>query len=170
MKEISLNTRVGNKHRGKYVAFVDDEDYERINQYRWHIVFARAGGVIYAARFALTENGHGSTVYMHKEVMRVNGKQRIDHADRNGLNCQKHNLRLCTMAQNNCNRIGRAATRKSKYKGVSVARNKWMTRVQVNGKIVYYKCFDFEDDAALAYNENALKYHGEFARLNVVEK
>jgi hypothetical protein len=45
----------------------------------------------------------------------------------------------------------------------------WRSTVWVGNK-QYTKYSETEKDAALAYNELALKHHGEFARLNTVDE
>lgn len=61
----------------------------------------------------------------------------------------------------------------SKYVGVTIAdkkRNKkWMARIVVDKKTIHLGKFYTEEEAALAYNEAALKYFGENARLNIIE-
>lgn len=92
--------------------------------------------------------------------------QRVDHRDRNGLNNQKLNLRFCTTSQNIANSVGRSA---SGFKGVYRFRNGWTSHITVNYKTLYLGVFDTVLEGAKAYNEAALKYFGEFARLNQLE-
>lgn len=50
---------------------------------------------------------------------------------------------------------------------VGVKKNKkWMAKIKKNNKNKYIGYYNFKEEAALAYNEAAKKYHGEFARLN----
>jgi len=97
----------------------------------------------------------------------------VDHIDRDGLNNQKSNLRVCTNSQNSCNKIAHSDRRASKYKGIGhTKRNrtkKWSAKICVNGKQKGLGSFLTEREAAEAYNVAALKYHGEFANLNVLD-
>jgi len=56
----------------------------------------------------------------------------------------------------------------SKYKGVHfIKKNKrYRARIGVDYKHIELGCFGTEIEAAKAYNEAAMKYHGEFAQLN----
>ena len=60
----------------------------------------------------------------------------------------------------------------SGYKGVTYrkSRNCWEARIMLNGKTVYTGCFDNKEEAALAYNKVAIKYHGEFAKINIIQR
>jgi hypothetical protein len=58
----------------------------------------------------------------------------------------------------------------SKYVGVTISDNKrkkkWMARIVVDKKVIHLGRFYTEEEAAIAYNNAALKYFGENARLN----
>lgn len=94
----------------------------------------------------------------------------VDHIDLNGLNNQKHNLRLCTNHQNSFNkRI--PSENKSGFKGVSFHKRagKWRARVKFNRKENHIGLFKSKIEAARAYDKLAVKLFGEFARTNVDE-
>ena len=103
---------------------------------------------------------------MHRLIMDAQERQEIDHADGNGLNNQKDNLRFCTHSQNHMNR--KPTKGSSKYKGVSwhKAAKKWNARITLNKKTVSIGYFDSEIIAAKAYDEKAIELFGEFAKLN----
>lgn len=92
-----------------------------------------------------------------------------DHINRNKLDNRKQNLRFCNASQNKCNTDNRSDN-SSGYKGVNKKKghktNPWVARVQINGKRLHLGYFSTKEKAALAYNKAAIKYHGEFARLN----
>lgn len=147
MKEIKLT-------KG-YVAIVDDEDYEYLNQWEWcaHITPKN----VYAKR--------GHNTLMHRLIMNTPTGMNTDHIDHNGLNNQRHNLRVCTQSQNMCNRFN--STRgKVKYKGVSKSKCGYKAYIFHNGKQINLGRFTDVIKAAEAYDEAAKKYHGEFACLN----
>jgi hypothetical protein len=93
----------------------------------------------------------------------------IDHIDGNRLNNRKSNLRFATSSQNKINR-GPRKDNTSGFKGVSLNKklNKYGVRLMIDGKYKHLGLFNNKIEAAKVYNENALKYYGEFAWLNVI--
>ena len=160
MKKIPLT-------RGKY-ALVDDEDYGWLIKFKWSASWS--GNRFYAKR-------GGSKSYMHRDIaifnnILTNEKLFIDHKDGNGFNNQKSNLRMCTPGENTRNSKGKRVST-SKYKGVSFdfsvgRRKRWRSQIRIDGLNIFIGIFQFEDDAARAYNEKALALYGEFAYLNEV--
>ena len=101
---------------------------------------------------------------MHRIILNAPNHLLTDHIDRNGLNNQKSNLRLCTYAENSRNR---KAYGKSKYHGVFYSRNSIRAAIYINNKLKYLgNSFKTEKDAANAYDKAAKIYFGEFANLN----
>lgn len=89
----------------------------------------------------------------------------MDHADGNGLNNQRRNLRAATFAQNTANQYIVRGT--SRYKGVSRYRNgKWVAQISYKGKNRGLGYFKHEYNAAQAYNFAAYEFYGDFARMN----
>ena len=141
--------------------YVDDEDYERVNKYTWHI--EKAGYLM-----ACTGKKTRVPSRLHRYVLQdVPKGMTVDYIDGNKLNNCKSNLRICTQQQNGWNtRPQKNGT--SKYKGVSwlSANKKWL--VQIGGNQEYLGLFTDEIEAAKAYNEAAKRRYGEYAWLNNV--
>ncbi len=152
-------------------AVIDDDDYDRISSHKW---YAKKNNVkckvVYYAATNITILGKRTTIRMHQFILgsSPNGKE-IDHADGNTLNNQKHNLRFCTRTQNLYNAIGSPYSA-TKHKGITFNNksNMYRVRISINGKSTHIGCFKKIEDAICVYNNAALKYHGEFARLNVI--
>lgn len=172
MKEIKL--KCGN------TVFVDDEDAHFLDKYSWRSHF---DGWNWYVRRSTTINKKVKTFLLHRVILNITDKKVfVDHKDHNGMNNQKNNLRVCTPSENKKNTKGRGT---SKYLGVSLKTSKyryvtklgekktstsikWEARIQYNKKQISIGLFNKEADAALAYNEYAIKFHGEFANLNKI--
>lgn len=153
MKEIKLSQK--GKNKGKYVALVDDCDYEYLNQWEWRALIT--GKNIYAIR--------SPNILMHRIIINTPKGMDTDHRDHNGLNNQRSNLRICTTSQNLFNRSN-AIRSKVKYKGVSKSKRGYKVYIFHDGKQINLGRFTNIIEAAKVYDEAAKKYHGEFACLN----
>lgn len=147
------------------IAIVDDEDFAYLAQFKW---FAHFDGTNwYAQRNSPYKNGKRTVIHMHRVVLGAPDELEVDHRDGDGLNNRRLNLRLATHAKNKCNaRIQHNSS--SGYKGVSWHKKtqRWQARITSNGTLIHLGVFDSPLDAANAYDEAALRYHGEYARLN----
>ena len=163
MKQIPLT-------QGQF-ALVDDEYYDFLMQWKWCAQKNHNTGIYYAQRGFRLSDERKTNPLMHRVLMNIihDPKVLVDHVDGNGLNNQKHNLRLCNHSQNNCNRQS-SKNSSSKYLGVSwLKRNKrWVAQIKdPNKKSQYIGSFKNEIDAAKAYNKKAEIIFGKFARLNI---
>jgi hypothetical protein len=136
-----------------YWATIDREDLSKV-----------PGKWIYSAGYAVS-----GSIYMHNVIMPPPDGMETDHKFSNGLDNRKSQLRYATHQQNTCNRKLNV-NNKSGYKGVSWNRSssKWEVRIRAGGihiHIGYFKA-DKLIEAAKAYDAAAIKYHGEYARLN----
>lgn len=158
MKLIPLS-KTGKKNAGKYSAMVDDDDYDWLNKYNWSV--SNCDGWLYASARV-----NKKSTQMHRLIMGVTDpKIKTDHKDHDGFNCQRYNLRIATNSQNGANRTAKG---KSKYLGVfaTCKSNKWRAQIRTNGRFIHLGVFLLEEDAAKAYDKEAIKRHGEFANLN----
>lgn len=145
------------------VAHIDDEDWDKVKGYKWYSIKMR--NTFYVR--ATIPNSGGKKIYLHRLIMDEPEDLMVDHKDGNGLNNKKYNLRECTNAQNQRNK--QSTTGSSKYKGVyKKGRGGWTVEINTGGKkgILTITGFHTEEGAAKHYDKLALKYHGEFARLN----
>jgi len=154
----------------KAPARIDDADYDLVAQHRWQVLeFTPRKGRRPAGPYAVTfsaVNGKRTSLLMHTLIT---GWPMVDHADHDGLNNQRSNLRAATHAQNMANRRSVLGS-SSIYKGVRLRPelHKWRAQITVCGVPRYLGLFSDEEEAALAYNTAALEAFGEFAYLNEI--
>ena len=142
------------------IALVDDEDFDWLNQWKW-----RFDGR-YVVRTITISFKTRITIWMHRFIMSTSDSRLCDHINHNTLDNQRHNLRNVNNFQSAMNRRIHK-NNKSGYKGVvRRGNNSWRATVDFKGKHVFCRTFPSAIDAAKAYDENALKWHGEFAYLN----
>ena len=91
----------------------------------------------------------------------------VDHENRRINDISINNLRKATHSQNQYNKV---SPNSHGYKGVTWrnrAQNPWLAKIRVDGKRINLGSFPTKELAAKAYAEACLKYHGEFANLEV---
>jgi hypothetical protein len=140
------------------VTLVDDEDYIILSKFNWQAL--KHGGIWYAVRSRCR-------IYMHREIMKTPSNMVTDHINHDGLDNRRCNLRICTQTQNQYNRE-KHLRNTSGYKGVTwdKSNHKWRAQIRHDGVYLSIGYFRSVTEAALAYNNAAIKYHGEFAKLN----
>lgn len=148
--------------KGKF-ALVDDVDFDRINAWKW--CFLSSG---YAVRRDVITN---KFILMHRQIVNPASNEVVDHIDGDKLNNTRANLRVCNQTRNMQN-SNRYHNNTSGYKGVSWSKQfrKWSADIQHNRKHVFLGYFDNVIDAARAYNTAAMKYFGNFARINEIKE
>lgn len=148
MKKIFLNS----KNNIKRFALVDDEDFDRLNTMKWSYDHGYAVNSRYAG--GGRKNQKNIKTYMHRFL--CPNYKIVDHIDRNRLNNQKSNLREADIFINNQN-IGLNNKNTSGHRGVAWDKltNKWISRLQVNGKVYWLGRHATKEEAILA-RENKL--------------
>lgn len=166
MKEIKLSQFGRNKN--KFVALVDDEDYDYLNQFKWNAQKQRSGNY-YASRSIYLGKMKRKSLRMHRLIMKPERGMTVDHIDHNGLNNQKSNLRNCSFADNVRNRSCRS---KTGYIGVYIYKSKrsktikYLAKIEYNNRAYYLGLYKTAKEAAIVRDSAAKKYFGKFANLN----
>ena len=154
------------------VALVDDDDYKRLSKHKWRAQWDPKMHSFYAVRNSKRDvNSKRCLILMAREIMHAQPGQEVDHKDHNTLDNQKTNLRLCTRSENQHNRE-KHKKGSSRHKGVywDKGHRKWRARIRYGGKMHHLGYFTDEKEAARAYDRAAVKYFGEFAKLNFPSK
>ena len=127
-----------------------------------------SGGYLLIGLNKATHRQHRIAFLMHHGYL----PEYIDHVNENKSDNRILNLRGCTKTQNQMNR-GPQKNNTSGYKGVRWHKitSKWQAQITYNKKVISLGLFDCRHEAARAYNEGALKYHGpEFSYINIISK
>jgi HNH endonuclease len=143
--------------QGKY-ALVDDEDLQRLSQFKWH-ANGRKGGKLYAL------NLHTK---MHRFILNAPKGVFVDHRNGDTLDNRRCNLRFATWGENSRNRVFR---NRSGYRGVvqvKKMRKKWRADIRHNGRIITIGYFYRALDAAIAYDMCVLMWEPDFGRTNIL--
>lgn len=152
------------------VAIVDDEDFERVNQFKWCAQWNKYTKSYYAVKNTTIAKGKRIIEGMHCFIIGVSDGKQVDHIDHDTLFNVRQNLRECTNRQNQCNQKKHAGC-SSQYKGVCWQKRgrRWMAQIGNDSHHLYLGIFKNEVDAARAYDAKARELFGEFSYLNFPE-
>lgn len=155
---------------GEYgIGYTDDNeefwfdlaDYEKIKDYCWR--YNPDGYVVgYDRR-------HCKHIKLHRLVMDIEDPlievDHIIHLPRNEhkIDNRKQNLRIVNRSQN-CMNTAIYKNNSSGYRGVSwhSRMQKWLARIQVDGKNIYLGSFTDKEEAHRIYEQAAKEYFGEY--------
>lgn len=148
-----------------HAAIVDDEDFEALAQWRWHVT-SGSNGKIYATR----KDPHTKKMIMMHKVITGTGKETmVDHWNGNTFDNRRSNLRIATPQQNASNR----KTPKHNIlgvKGVTFMKahktKPYRAQICAGGKHKTLGYFATAGEAHGAYQKAATAAFGEFARFN----
>lgn len=158
MKYLKVHIR---KH--SFNVKVDNEDFKYLFAYTWYVDYKNEN-------FSVYTRVKKEKVYLHRLLTNCPKNMVVDHIDGDGLNNQKKNLRICTIAENNMN-VGKpkSKTCTSKYIGVSYDSRyvkPWKATISLRNKTVLIGNYKTEIEAAKARDRVAKDMRKNFARLN----
>lgn len=122
---------------------VDSQDFGVIGGFRWRL--HPAG---YAMRHeAMVNGGARRAILMHRELLGLEhgDPRQADHVNHDPLDNRRSNLRVATVAENGQNRRGGYG--RSRHRGVSFLKGRWVAAVVLDGKAHYLGLYDDEDEA-----------------------
>lgn len=122
--------------RSDSVAIVDDDDFERLNVFRWHLGSAPTleGAPVTIYRRKNFQHMH----YMHHLVMNVPKGTRVANLSGDRLDCRKKNLQVTSQSliMHSLNRLN--VRNSTGYRGVSTFQNRGGP-LQYRGRIQFQK-------------------------------
>lgn len=145
-----------------YVTVVDEWNYNWLSQFNW---------TLHGEGYAVSSTPPFRSMLMHRLITMAQKGQVCDHENLDRLYNRESNLRICGYTQN-----ARNSSKKrpyQKFKGVFKQcginpGNKYRAQIVVDYKAIHLGTFLNDVDAAIAYNNAATKYFGEFALLNKI--
>ncbi len=144
---------------GKVIDYtlVDEDDYEKVNQYRWCLSKGYAQG-------SVNINGKKSIKLHHFVFKKPDGKNVIDHKNQDRLDNRKENLREVSASINAQNASKKNKKTSSKYIGVTFRKDLSKYRALCQGKNL--GSYENELDAAITYDKYTYKVFGKDALNN----
>jgi hypothetical protein len=122
-----------------------------------------------------SSNGKRTAAPVAKLILKAEGKTRIHYKDGNPLNLKRNNIEVITSKKAHYKskkfKTMNGEIPSSSYKGVSWSKHacKWSAYIKLDLAKKHLGYFEFETDAAKAYNEAAIANFGkEYSRLNVI--
>lgn len=158
---------IKSKKYGEFKVLIDNEDWERVSKYNWFV------GKQKGNKFRVSTNKiKGTQKRLHRFILNIEegNKLQVDHINGDPLDNRKCNLRIIDNKSNSRNQSLRIKNT-SGYKGVSWDKRvrKFEAYIHVDYKKISLGFFNKKEDAAKIYNEAALKYFGDYAKLNIIE-
>lgn len=134
-------------------AIIDVEYIDIVKDYKWSYSY----GYVRNNQVGL----------LHRFIMNPPDDMVIDHINRDRLDNRRHNLRICTIEQNNKN-CSKRSNNTSGIIGVNweKRRNKWRAEISINGKNKFLGYYTTLEEAAEARRQAEIEYYGEFAPNN----
>jgi AP2 domain len=149
--------------RGLY-TIVDSMDYAMLMGYSWTAYRSHSGN--YYARSQ--EPGTQKPISMHRLLLGLPRRAIGDHKNLNTLDNRRSNLRHASTPQSAANTRLLIRSNTSGYRGVFWRKDRqlWECHIRTEGKLIFLGRFANLEEAVKVRDTAAIKYHGEFARLN----
>lgn len=138
--------------QGKEIAkaLIDLEYIELVKNYKWSLDHGYV-------------TNKKNKIRLHRLIMDAPEDMVVDHINHNKLDNRYDNLRICTSQENSYNQSVRC-NNTSGVTGVGwhKGKNKWIARIQINGKLKQLGCYNTKEEAIEARRQAEIDYYGEF--------
>lgn len=157
--EVENNVTKFYLHDGTYFL-VDTEDFLKISKYKW----------------GLTKDGYisSSQGLLHRVITNCPNNRVVDHINHNKLDNRKENLRICTKAENNFNRLTANINSETGERGITLSSDKrsFIAKFVFNNEYYNLGSFNNMDDAkfAVALARYSISNFSEIDNINVSEE
>ena len=143
------------------MVVVDAEDLPLLNSRAWK-------GHTASGRYLKARVG-GKMVYLHRLIAGALPGQIVDHINGDTLDNRRANLRITDRAGSNQNRARRSDSA-APFKGITKPKNgRWVAQIMANKRYRRIGSYDTAEEAARAYDAEARRLHGQYARVNFPE-
>lgn len=144
-----------------FVALIDEADAALVSICNWYASF----------------NGHQSYPYVKGKLPGKPSPSRlhrfllgfpsdhVDHIDGNTLDNRRCNLRIASPTLSNAN-VSKRSDSRMQFKGIRANHGRFSAALTASGTRFHIGTFDTPTEAALAYDREAVRRFGQFARTN----
>ena len=116
-------------------AIIDLEDVDKCKQYKWYMRRCRH------TNYAMSTVVRYTKMFLHRFIIDYDGKDEVDHINRNGLDNRKSNLRI---VDHKTNLRNQSQNRKGIWK---THNGRYRASITVNYKSIYLGTFDTYEEA-----------------------
>ena len=144
-----------------FVALIDEADAALVSICNWYASFNGHHPYPYVKGKL---PGKPSPSRLHRFLLGF-PSDHVDHIDGNTLNNCRANLRIASPTLSNAN-VGKRSDSRMQFKGIYANGNRFSAKLTANGRHFYLGTFATARAAALAYDAEAIRRFGSFARTN----
>ena len=133
------------------VTFIDDQDYDWLNQWKWCAQWNKGTQSFYVIRASPRKENEGKqrTIRMHRLILGLDAgdKRQGDHRNHDTLDNQRNNLFIVDHQKNQENRKGPTRHNRSGHMHISWHKNaqKWRVSLTRNGVNIQKRFKNIED-------------------------
>jgi hypothetical protein len=147
--------------RGLFIT-IDDCDYNFVSQFKWS---AKPASSSVQGRFYAFRNINGKTTYLHRFLLDAKDGQVVDHANGDGLDNRRCNIRFASLSDNAANRIS-PIPNQTGFRGVRKKNQSFRAIIGRWPKRFVGPCRKTAEEAACDYDAEVFRRYGIFSVLN----